>query len=66
MIRQVVKKIHLREASNDAEFWRSRPAQQRLGTLEAIRREYHDQPEDDAPDDHRPRLQRVCRVLKRS
>ena len=66
MNRQAVKKVSLRHAGNDAPFWRSRPPQERLRTLESIRREYHGWPEDDAPHDHRPRLQRVCRVLKRT
>lgn len=66
MNRKVVKKVPLHQAGNDAAYWRSRPPQERLRTLESIRREYHDWPEDNASHDHRPRLQRVCRVLKRS
>lgn len=66
MNRRAVKKIPLRDQGNDAEFWRSRSPQERLFTLESIRREYHDWPDNDASDDDRPRLQRICRVLKRA
>lgn len=61
MDRTAVKKVNLHHAENDAAYWRSRPPQERLAALEAIRREYHDWPDDDCP-----RLQRVCSVRKRS
>jgi hypothetical protein len=63
--RTAVKKVSLQEAGSDAEFWRSRPPEERLETVEAIRREYHDWPEDPEDEDI-PRLQRVYRVCKRS
>jgi hypothetical protein len=66
MNRQAVKKVSFEDAGNDAAFWRSRSPQERLHTLTSIRREYHDWPEEPAEDDHRPRLQRVCRVFKRT
>ena len=65
MIEPTFKRVPLREAGSDAHYWRSRPPEERLRTLESIRREYHDWPTDTADDD-RPRLQRVCRVLKRA
>ncbi|MFP4599140.1 MAG: hypothetical protein ACLFVJ_12855, partial [Persicimonas sp.] len=58
--RKAVKKVALDEAGSDAEFWRSRPPEERLETVETIRREYHGWPED-LQDEDFPRLQRVYR-----
>ena len=66
MIARVVHKTRLHETGTDAAYWRSRPPQERLRTLEALRREYHGWPAEASRDDDSPRLQRVCRVLKRS
>ena len=63
--RSAVKKVGLGEAASDAEYWRSRPAAERLETVEDIRREYHGWPEDPQHEDF-PRLQSVYRVCKRS
>lgn len=65
MDRTAVKKVSLHEAGSDAAFWRSRPPAERLETVEKIRREYHDWPEDPEDEDI-PRLQRVCSVRKRA
>jgi hypothetical protein len=63
--RTAVKKVSLHEAESDAAFWRSRPPEERLETVETIRREYHGWPEDPKNEDL-PRLQRVYRVCKRT
>lgn len=63
--RTAVKKVSLHEAQSDAEFWRSRPPEERLAAVEEIRRQYHDWPEYPEDEDI-PRLQRVCRVCKRT
>src|SRR5690606_31541507 len=41
MIEPVVRILKLDEQRSDAEWWRSRPAEERLRTLESIRQEYH-------------------------
>ncbi len=64
--RHAVRKVSLHEKSSDADFWRSRPPEERLQALESIRCEYHGWSENEAQNDARPRLQRVCRVLKRA
>lgn len=66
MNRQRVRKISFGDQESDAEFWRSRPPEERLRTLESIRCEYHDWPQEPSKHESRPQLQRVCRVLKRT
>lgn len=66
MIDPVVRRLKLGDRRSDAAWWRSRPAEERLRALESIRREYHDWQTEEASDDDRTRLQRVCRVLERS
>ena len=66
MNKQAVKKVSFENAGTDADYWRSRSPEERLRTLTSIRREYHDWPEEFSEHDHRSRLQRVCRVLKRT
>jgi hypothetical protein len=63
--RTAVKKVSLHDVESDAKFWRSRPPEERLETVEEIRREYHGWPEDPQDEDI-PRLQRVYRVCKRT
>ncbi len=65
MDRSTIKVRKLSETGNDSSYWRSRPPQERLTTLEEIRREFHDWPDEDTADEDRPRLQRVYRVRKR-
>lgn len=65
MDRTAVTKVSLHASGSDAAYWRTRPPEERLETVEIIRREYHGWPE--APDDEDiPRLQRVYRVCKRT
>jgi hypothetical protein len=66
MDRSGVKKMHIQEVPSDAAFWRSRPPEERLSTVEEIRSEYHDWPEGDVADEDFPRLQRVYRVCKQT
>jgi hypothetical protein len=63
--RTAVTKVGLDEQTSDAAYWRKQSPEERLATLESIRREYHDWPEE-ADDEDLPRLQRVCRIRKRS
>lgn len=54
--------IHkLGEEPSDFAYWQSRPPEEPLQTLEAIRREYHGW-----TDDTYPRLQRVDRIVERA
>ena len=64
MDRKVVKKVSLHSTASDAEYWRGRPPEERLETVESIRREFHDWPEGKTADEDLPRLQRVYRVRK--
>ena len=66
MDRDTVTVRPLHESSSDAEYWRSRPPEERLDALETIRREYHDWPESESTDEDIPRLQRVCRICQLS
>jgi len=59
--RTAVRKIELGEEGSDVAYWRSRPPGERLAMVEELRREYHGWTDGDLP-----RLQRVCRVRKRS
>lgn len=58
---RVARVVSLSEQGSDLDYWLTRPPEARVAAVEAIRREYHGWEDDDAE----PRLQRVCRVLKR-
>ena len=58
---KVVSKGKLSEQPKDRDYWLSRPPIERLAALELIRRKHH---QDD--DESQRRLQRVCRIIKRS
>jgi hypothetical protein len=60
MIEKVVRKSRIEDVPSDFSYWQQQSFEQRLSTLEAIRREFHGW-----QDDSQPRLQRVCRVVKR-
>ena len=56
----VIKKRHLRDPNlikEDLEYWRSRPAEERIAAVERLRREYYGD---------LPGLSRVVRVIQRS
>lgn len=57
---KVLKIVSLYEQSNDYEYWMSRPISERLEAIEILRNQYIQFRED-----VEPRLQRVCRVIKR-
>ena len=59
--RKAVRKSRIDEVPSDFAYWQDQPFERRLETLETIRREYHAW-----RDDSQPRLQRVCRVVKRA
>lgn len=59
--RTVVTKGKIKEAPNDFAYWQRQSYEQRLSTLEEIRHEYHAW-----KDETQPRLQRVCRIIKRA
>lgn len=61
MDRKIVRKYRIDEAPSDFAYWQEQPFERRLEALETIRREYHGW-----QDDTQPRLQRVCRVVKRT
>lgn len=61
MIVKVVKIINKNEKKSDAEYWRSRPPEERLAALEAIRKEYNDLVY--GPD---RKFQKVYKIIKRS
>jgi len=56
-IEAIARNVPLSQRSDDAAYWRSVPAWERLAALEAIRREYHRWKQD-----AEPRLQRVCTI----
>jgi hypothetical protein len=60
VIAPVVSKLHLKDAKNDAVYWRSRPCQERLDALEQIREEYHHW-----RGDAQPGFQRIYSIIKR-
>lgn len=39
--RRAIRKVKISEPKNDFQFWQQQPFQNRLQTLESIRREYH-------------------------
>ncbi len=58
MIEKTIKVVDLHsEQVSDAEFWKSRPVEERLNALEFLRRQMYD------PDTER--LQRVLTVIER-
>jgi len=59
-IEKIVRRRPMALRSDDASYWRSRPASERMAALEAIRREYHRWKHH-----AEPRLQRVCSIAKR-
>lgn len=59
-IAPVVRILPLRSSSADADYWRSRPYEERLAALEQIRNEYHTW-----KGDVQPGLQRVYTIVKR-
>ena len=61
MDKTVVRKFKLGEEPTDFAYWQSRPMEERLRTLETIRREYHQWRYGAEPE-----FQRVCRVVKRA
>jgi hypothetical protein len=63
---RVVRRVRMDQAGNDAAYWRSRPPEERLRAQEEIRREFHDQPAAESPNDDSSRIQRVCRVLEQA
>ena len=63
--RQAVSVTKLDDQPSDAEYWRSRSPLERLATVEELRREYHEWPEE-TDDEDLPRLQRICRVRQLS
>lgn len=60
MDRTRVKISKVGDTESDFAFWKTQSYQARLSTLDQIRREYHGW-QNDAP----PRIQRVCRIVKR-
>jgi hypothetical protein len=59
-IAMTVRKVGLRDQPTDFAYWQSQPYTARLAALEEIRREYHGW-----KPGAEPRLQRVCRIIKR-
>lgn len=59
-IEKVCTKLNVRDQQSDFAFWQTQSYQARLAALEQIRREYHQWRYG-----AEPRLQRVCRIVKR-
>lgn len=59
-IEKVCAKVNMRDQQSDFAFWQTQSYQTRLAALEQIRREYHQWRYG-----AEPRLQRVCRIVKR-
>jgi hypothetical protein len=59
--RSAVRRTTLEEEGTDFAYWQAQPPEERLRTLETIRREYHAWRYG-----AEPRLQRVCRVAERA
>jgi hypothetical protein len=57
--RTVIKVAAIDDAGNDYAYWQGRSHEDRLRTLESIRREYHAW-----RNDSEPGFQRVCRVIE--
>ncbi|MFZ1640028.1 MAG: hypothetical protein WAV07_01040 [Candidatus Contendobacter sp.] len=58
MIEKVVKIVPMRQPSSDYAYWRSRPVQERIDTLEMLRQQYIEFGKDADPG-----LQRILRVV---
>ena len=56
----VVRKVKLTEQTSDFAYWQTQPYEARLAALNEIRQEYYGW-----TDETEPRLQRVCRIVKR-
>ena len=59
-IAPVVRKIKLTEQTSDFVYWQTQSYETRLAALDEIRQEYYGW-----TDETEPRLQRVCRIVKR-
>jgi hypothetical protein len=59
-IAPVVRKVKLTEQTSDFAYWQAQPYEARLAALDEIRQEYYGW-----TDETEPRLQRVCRIVKR-
>jgi hypothetical protein len=60
MIKKVIRKTNLDNldsAKDDLKYWLSRPAEERVSTVDYLRRQYYGNTE---------RLQRVARVIQRT
>jgi hypothetical protein len=60
MIKKVIRKINLQSlqsAKEDLSYWLSRPAEERVATVDYLRKQYYGSTE---------RLQRVARIIQRS
>jgi len=60
VIEKIVAKVRMKDKKNNAAFWRSQLAEDRIAAVEKIREEYHRW-----KNDARPGFQRVCRIIKR-
>lgn len=58
---KILKIVPLHEQSNEYEYWTSRPVNERIDAIEILRSQYIQ-----FKKDVKPRLQRVCRVIKQS
>ena len=56
----MVRKVKLTEQTSDFTYWQTQPYEARLAALDEIRQEYYGW-----TDETEPRLQRVCRIVKR-
>ena len=59
-IQKVIKKYKIGEQPSDYRYWQTQSYESRLAALEQIRQEYHNWKKD-----AQPRLQKVCRIVKR-
>jgi hypothetical protein len=60
-IAKVVTKVNIQQQTSDFAYWQTQSYQARLDALEEIRQEYHRWRYG-----AEPRLQRVCRIIKRN
>lgn len=59
-MQKIVKKLNLKDETNDLEFWLTKSYQERLAALEVLREHYVKY----FLNGHRPGFQRVYRVIK--
>jgi hypothetical protein len=59
-VQKIVKKLNLKDETNDLEFWLTKSYQERLAALEVLREHYVKY----FLNGHRPGFQRVYRVIK--